>query len=127
MIYIQATKTDEDAMLKIKPLKPALREKKRYVVYKVEAAQALDMHTAQEDIITQLQAYLGVFQSASAGIMPIKYNKQKQQGILRVNHTAVDLVKSCFVMITKINNKQASVRTLGVSGILKKAKENYFD
>ena len=103
-----------------------MREKKRYLVYRIDAEKRVDMRTAQEDIIAQVQGLLGVFQSASAGIQPIKYDKEKQRGILRVNHTAVDLIKSCFVMIHKVNNTTASVHTIGVSGILKKAKENHF-
>lgn len=108
-------------MIKLKGLKPTLREKKRYIVYHVETTDSIDMKTFQDSLITRVQELLGVFMPA--GILPIKYDSEKKRGILRVNHTAVDYVKSSFVLINNIHNIPVSINTIGVSGILKKAKE----
>ena len=113
-------------MLKIKPLQPTLREKKRYIVYQIDSDSKLNMYDAQKDMLTQIHQLLGVFQSSKAGIMPIKFDDTSNKGILRVNHTAVDLIKSCFVMIKTIKKTPVCIHTIGVSGILKKAKEKYF-
>jgi ribonuclease P/MRP protein subunit POP5 len=113
-------------MLKIKPLRPTLREKKRYIVYQVDSDSKIKMYNIQKDLITQLHKLLGVFHSSKSGIMPLKFDEKSKQGIIRVNHTAVDLIKSCFVMIKTIENNPVCIQTIGVSGIMKKAKEKYF-
>ena len=112
-------------MLKIKPLQPTLREKKRYIVYKITSEEDISMYAAQKSILDQIHALLGVFQAAKAGIMPLKFDENTKKGIFRVNNTAVNLVRSSFVLIKNINNVPACVETVGVSGILKKAKYNF--
>ena len=114
-------------MLKLKPLRPSLREKKRYLVYEISGAQEVSFHQLQEALIVELNKMLGIFDSASAGIMPIKYDKETRRGILRLNHTAVLKVKACFVLLQQLENQPVLVKSLGVSGILKKAKENFFN
>ena len=115
-------------MLRLKPLRPSLREKKRYIVYELETTQIdIDMFSFQEALVNEIKKLLGVFQASAAGIMPIKYEQQTKRGILRVNHTAVDPIRSCFVMINKLKEVPVNIHTRGVSGILKKAKSEYFE
>jgi RNase P/RNase MRP subunit POP5 len=110
-------------MIKLKLLKPSHKEKKRYIVYKVQAEQQLDMRTFQDELVSKLQSFLGVFQSAQAGIQTVKYDTKNQQGILRVNHLAVDMIKASFALIDSINKVPVTVSSKGVSGILKKAQD----
>lgn len=42
-----------------------------------------------------------------------------------MNHKHVDELKSSLSFVKEINNKQAIIKTIGVSGILKKAENNY--
>ncbi len=118
-------------MLKIKPLRPTLREKKRYIVYQVffsdkEGTEQLSMFDTQKLLLSKLNELLGVFQSSIAGIMPIKVDEKTKKGILKVNHKTVDLIRSCFVMIKSLGNEDIIIKTVGVSGILKKVQEKYF-
>lgn len=113
-------------MFKIKPLKPALREKKRYIVYEIHTTKNTSMHVLQEQLMNKVQELLGVFLASKAGILPIKYNQKTKRGILRVNHTTVDYIRSCFVLITTLGTTPVQIQTKGVSGILKKAKQQYF-
>jgi RNase P/RNase MRP subunit POP5 len=116
-------------MLKLKALKPALREKKRYIVYQLETAdkKPVKMFSYQQALVEKLHELLGVFESAQAGILPLKIENDKQKGIIRVNHTAVQRIRACFVIIDELKDTPLRVRTQGVSGILKKAKEQYFN
>lgn len=108
-------------MIKLKGLKPSLREKKRYLVYQVHTTSKIDMKQFQDDLIKKITLLLGVF--TPAGLLPIKFNAKTKKGMIRVNHTAVDRVRSTFVLIDNINDIPVSINTIGVSGILKKAKE----
>lgn len=105
-------------MLKTKALKPSHREKKRYIVYELEERKVT--LSVQKQLVAKLEQLLGVFMSAQAGILPVKF--ENHRGILRVNHTAVDYIKSCFVLIQELGDKPATFRSISVSGILKKAQ-----
>ena len=64
---------------------------------------------------------------AKAGVWVLgdKYNQKTQKGLIRVNNKYVDELKASLSLVSKINNKDVLVRTLGVSGILKKAENKY--
>lgn len=113
-------------MLSLKPLRPTMREKKRYVVYRLESNNLLEMKIAQNKLIKSINEKLGVFDSAKAGIIPIGYDQDSQEGIIRVNFGCVDKIRALFVIIGKLMNNDVAIHTKGVSGILKKAQNNFF-
>ncbi len=106
-------------MLKTKALRPSWREKKRYIVYEVQGSTQ-PMNRLQEQLVQKLKDLLGVFLASQAGIMPVKY--EGKRGILKVNHTAVDHIKACFVLITTLAKEQVTIQSINVSGVLKQAK-----
>jgi len=107
---------------KINPLKPSMREKKRYIAYEIMSDKPLNRN-ADKVLVGKIKALLGVFSSGKAGVMSVKYNSDKQTGILRINRRFVDHIRSCFVMIKNLNDEEVLVRTIRVSGMLKKVKE----
>ncbi|KYK26342.1 hypothetical protein AYK26_05100 [Euryarchaeota archaeon SM23-78] len=107
---------------KVNPLKSSMREKKRYLAYEIISNQPLS-RDADKALINQIKALLGVFSAGKAGIMSVTYNAVKQRGVLRVDRKFVDNIRSCFVMIKHINNQEVLVRTLRVSGMINKVKE----
>ena len=70
---------------------------------------------------------IGQLQSAKAGIQVLSdtWNSKTQRGIIRVGHKYLDQLKSSLLFIKEVNNNEVIVRSIGASGILKKAKENY--
>lgn len=108
-------------MIKLKGLRPSLREKKRYLVYQVHTDKSLNMKSFQDKLIVKIQELLGIYMPA--GLLPIKFDDTSKKGIIRVNHTALDYVRGSFVLINSVDNIPVSISTVGVSGILKKAKE----
>ena len=122
-------------MLNLKPVRPSLREKKRYIVYELEFFNKEDatkkvsknMFEIQNSLINEINKLLGVFDSAKAGLQSIKTSNEKFRGIIKVNHLYVDKIKASFVLIKELNGLNIRISSIGVSGILKKAKENYFE
>jgi len=106
---------------KVNPLKPSMREKKRYMVYEIISQKQIKY--ADKALIDKIKDLLGVFISGKASVMNVKYNPKNQKGVLRVDRKYVDNVRSCFVMIKDINNKKVLIRTIRVSGMLNKAKK----
>jgi len=112
-------------MKQIKPLLPSLRERKRYLVYEI-IGKSVSAGEATRTIRHAVHEFIGVLGTAGAGLMFInKYKNNK--GIVRVNHRYVDHVRSALLFITAVGGVKASVRSIGASGILKKAEKKYLE
>ncbi len=105
----------------MKPLLPTLKERKRYIVYELLSQKSLG-RAPEQAVLDHLRARLGLFDSAKAGILPVRYDQKTQSGILRVSHASVDKVKAALLLLTTIGSQQVIPRVRGVSGILKKTE-----
>lgn len=110
----------------IKGLLPALREKKRYVVCEVLSEKPIANRAAVTNAI--LSSFLSLFGEASlahAGLQPIpEYNAENQRTIVRVGHTSVPALKAAITLVRTIDHQSVIVRSVSVSGMLKKAKSH---
>lgn len=114
---------------RIKRLIPSLREKKRYVAFEVLSEKTLsaDAKNIQHAIWDTALSFLGERHVSKAGLfmLPNMYQPQMQRGIIRVNHTGVDDLKAVLALVQQIQNQPVILKTVGVSGILKKATARY--
>ena len=71
--------------------------------------------------------FLGQLGTAKAGLMVLnnKWDAQLQRGIMKVSHRHVDAVKAALMFAGKIGNEDVIFRSIGVSGILKKAENKF--
>lgn len=71
--------------------------------------------------------FLGEIGCSEAGIIVLndKYNPDTQRGIMRINHRSLDHLRASLALIDKIDGQDVIVRSIGASGILKKAEGNY--
>lgn len=114
-------KNKQKSKQKVNPLKPSMREKKRYMAYEIISTQLVKQ--ADQALIRKIKELLGVFSASKAGVMNVKYNSKSQKGVLRVDRKFVDYVRSCFVMIKNLNDQEVLIRTIRVSGMVNKAKK----
>ena len=115
---------------KLKPVLPSLREKKRYLVFEVISKERVNNFEAVSKAISNYSLeFLGQLGAAKAGIIPLanKWNPELQRGIVRIGHKHVDAVKAALMLADKIDNKEVIFRSLGVSGILRKAENKYLN
>jgi ribonuclease P/MRP protein subunit POP5 len=107
-----------------KSLLPTLTEKKRYVAFEVLSDTKLPDAEVKKEIATAFLSLVGTTGAARAALMfvPEQYNSVKQRGIVRIGHKNVDALKSAFCLTKKISGRDAVVRSIGVSGMLNKAK-----
>ena len=100
-------------------IKPSKRPKKRYIVFEVISKELNNDSAIHNAIKKSTMNVLGV-QYGEAGIrfLKNKYNPSIHMGIFRVNNKyAKDVIRAV--------NKSKFVKTLGMSGILKKAESRY--
>jgi len=108
----------------VKPLLPTLKEKKRYLVYEIISKKKIDKDISFE-IVKKATSFLGVFDAAKAGLRNVKYDVKKQKGVIKVSHKQLAKLKTSLALVNEINNEEVNIHTIGVSGILKKAKDKY--
>ena len=112
--------------MKLKPLLPSLREKKRYLAFElISKGRISDCNVVSKAIMDSSLQLLGLLGAAKAGIMVLnnKWNSTMQRGIIKVTHKYVDALKAALMLTNKIDEKEVILRSLGVSGILNKSEK----
>lgn len=116
------------AKTKLKPVLPSLREKKRYLAFEVISREKInDAKAVSNAILHCALHFLGQLGAAKAGLIALdnKWDKERQRGIVKVSHRHVDAIKAALALASKVDDKEVIFRSLGVSGILKKAENRY--
>ncbi len=106
----------------MKTLLPSLKEKKRYTVFEVITDQNLNKNEIESAIYNSCQNFIGEFNCSKAGINILSELGNNKKGIIKVNNKYTDYLKTSLMMIKKVNNKKVVIKSVGVSGALKKAK-----
>ena len=109
----------------IKPVLPSLREKKRYIVYEVKAEKGVNFEEVKKELEKKMLEFLGELGYGKAGVR-IMDNWKDNKGIIRTSTKSVDNVKAALTMVQRVGSQKVMVKTVGVSGILRKAKNKFF-
>ena len=113
--------------MKTKPLRPSLREKKRYLVFEVISKTPIkDEKSICSSIKTGFSQLFGQVGLGEAGLIFLnkKYNSSKQRGLVRVDHKNLDKLRASLAIIKSIENKHVIVRSIMASGVLNKAQKS---
>lgn len=113
---------------KIKPLMPALRERKRYLAFEVISETPITNYKAVENAIHNKSLdFLGELGCAEAGIILLKekYNQPKQRGVIRVNNKSLNKLRATLALIEQIEDTNVIVQSLGTSGVLNKVDKQF--
>ena len=102
---------------------PSLREKKRYLVYEAISEANLNSKDIKETIVSGFKDLFGLEGLARAGLDFVEYNQNK--GIIRVSTKGLDMLRASFCFVRKVNKDELILRSLGVSGMLKKARNKF--
>jgi len=105
---------------KQKTLSSSLREKKRYVVYEVLSECSFLSKDVKDAVVFSFKELFGVEGLAKASLEFIEYSEGK--GIIKVTTKGLDMLRASFCFVRKINKDEVLLRSLGVSGMLKKAR-----
>ncbi len=111
--------------MKLRPVLPSLREKKRYMAFEVQTEGKIDLDHAKKSIEQCMKGFLGDLGMARVGILFLDDWKQNR-GIMKINTKYVDDVKASLALVQEVGNKKAIVRSIAVSGALEKIRSSYF-
>ncbi len=108
--------------IRMRKLLPSLREKKRYVAFEVISAKQFGQQEVVDAVHRSVLDLNGTFGAAIAGIYVPANLFHRERGIVRTSHKALDMVRAALCCIKSIGQDDVIVRSVGVSGSLKKAK-----
>ena len=108
-------------------LKPSMREKRRYLVFEVLSKKPVDGLKAFTAFEKQTMDFMGASEMAKASFtsMPKMWNQSAQRGMVRVNRKYVDHARASLCLVKKIGRQNATMKSVGISGMINKAKERY--
>ena len=104
-------------------LLPALRQKKRYVVFEILADKSfsfIEIKDSLEEAMKDFWGQLGLSKAVPM-LLKEKFSPEKQRFIIKVNNKHVDELVSAMILIKKIKNTPVIIKSVITSGILKKA------
>jgi ribonuclease P/MRP protein subunit POP5 len=110
----------------MKPILPSLREKKRYVVFEVVSKNNFSIKDVKKEIEKTSLNLIGTLGFSKAGIMVLN-DYENKRGIVKVNNKYVNELKMALALIKNIEEKKVIVNSVGVSGILNKARKRYLE
>lgn len=116
------------AKKRLKPILPSLREKKRYLAFEViSKSKIYGYNSIAGAIHNSLLQLIGELGAGKAGIkfLEDKFNQELQRGLIKINYKYVDHLRASLALIKCIDEKEVIARSVGVSGILKKAEKKY--
>lgn len=104
-------------------LSPALRQKKRYVVFNIISKEKFTLNDIKKTVEEALLLFLGQLGLAKSSPLLIKEKFKDNKFVVKVNHKFVDELISAVILIKSIKNKPVIVKSIITSGTLKKACE----
>lgn len=103
----------------MKVLKPSLREKNRYVLFKINGSS---WEESKDEIIKKIKQFTGEYYYSISGTRVISNLCLKQYFVIKTQIQFIDLIKSSILFINKINDKTISIQSVLTSGTLSKIK-----
>ena len=109
---------------RLKPLSPALRERERYISFKVISEEPIVYYDLESSVWqTLLDSYgeLGVAQM-SVWLVKNLWKEIEQSGVIRCNNKSVSKVIAGLGLITRLGESRVIVKIEKVSGTIKGLK-----
>lgn len=108
-------------------LSPNLREKRRYVAFKINCNKPLQEMDVNNAIWNSALNFLGDLGAAKASLFVLKgiYTPENKIGMVRCSHTAVEHVRTALALVTRVGEEPVIIEVLGISGTIKAAKRKY--
>jgi ribonuclease P/MRP protein subunit POP5 len=104
---------------------PSMKEKKRYVVFRIHSEEKVDFPNMRNAVWNSLENWLGERDLAQANVHIIKnlWDSREQKGFIKCSHRFVDEVKVGLGLIHQIGDSRVIFQTLRVTGTIKSGKK----
>ncbi|MEM5815025.1 MAG: Rpp14/Pop5 family protein [Candidatus Aenigmatarchaeota archaeon] len=112
--------------MKLKILPPSLREKKRYILFKILSEEKIELHQFKELFFSTILSVFGEFGFSliNAKFLDNIFDRERQVGILKVHYKKVPEAIFSLGLISRIGDSRVNVKIYKVSGTIKNLKQN---
>ncbi|MBS7634721.1 Rpp14/Pop5 family protein [Candidatus Bathyarchaeota archaeon] len=97
--------------------------RRRYILVKIESEKGVNKRDFQNALWSSIIRLFGEYGASQVETTLIEYNEEKGTAILRCSHKALSIVRAAMAAITRINNAEAALHVLLVSGTLRALKK----
>ncbi len=103
---------------------PSLKEKKRYVIFRIHSESPLNYPNVRDAILDSLANWLGQNEMAKAKIRIIKnlWDGREKIGFISCSNKFVESVKVGLALIHQIGDQRVIFQVVRVSGTIKSGK-----
>ena len=110
-----------------KILPPRMRPPKRYIVYEVLSASAINYSELVNTVWSTAMEFLGELGTSETGIWFVhnSYDDARQVGIIKCRHDNVEKVRAVLSLISVVSESKCIIKILGVTGTIKSANDKY--
>ncbi len=109
----------------MKPILSSLKEKRRYLVYEVLTDRSIKFSDVVKTFNRKFYEFFGEKGVSNANIK-ILDDFSNNKGIIMVDNKSLDEIRASLCLIDKIDDKDVIIKSVGVSGILKKARSKFY-
>lgn len=99
--------------------------RRRYILVKIDSEKGVNKRDFQNALWSSIISLFGEYGASQVEITLIEYDADKRTAILRCPHKALSIIRAAMVAITRINNVEAAVHVLLVSGTLRALRKKY--
>ena len=105
----------------MRPLLPTLKERKRYIAFRVLADTAVAREACTHAIMQSVRGLFGEMGAARMGPMVLRY--RGNSGLLRVAHDRVDHARAALAFTSVAGDVPCTIQSIQASGVLARANE----
>lgn len=103
---------------------PSLRDKKRYIVFRLYTQGTIPINNIQNAIMHSVINWMGEAEAARGNVRVIKnlWDEKKRIGILRCGNKYVDEVKVALSLVYQVGDHRVTIASLFVTGTILSGK-----
>ena len=106
----------------MKPLSPSLKERKRYILFKIISKLKLEKENVSELVAKAGLQFLGELGMAKSGLQVLPETWRKDKGVIRIGHKYVNEAKATLAFVKEYKGEKIIITCLKVSGAVGKLK-----
>jgi len=95
------------------------RLKRRYLALVVDFGGVFGSKELMDAVWSAISKLYGEYGASRTGLTLIDYDVERRIAVVRILHTAVDMVRAALASITKIDDKPVAIHVLTVSGTIR--------
>ena len=106
---------------KLKVLSPTLRDKKRFLRFRIEGDRKFSFSEISAGVVEELLLFMGVFDFGKNGVWILRehFSYEKQEIVIRCSLGGVEKLRGAMALIKSIGGENVALKLVCVSGTLK--------